>query len=161
MRNVLFDKFISLLFYLSVNCLVSAGASLAEDGVVRSYGGTIYVPTFSYLSRNEPVATTLVVHNIDPSASIRLHSVQFFGSEGAKVMDFLKEPVELQPLQSRDFMIGRRDNTGGTGSNFLVSWTSQELTADPATIALMFGGSGTQGLSFTTFGYVINRNMNQ
>ena len=76
-------------------------------------------------------------------------------------MDFLKEPVELQPLQSRDFMIGRRDNTGGTGSNFLVSWTSQELTADPATIALMFGGSGTQGLSFTTFGYVINRNMNQ
>ncbi len=147
--------------WLAILMLACTGLARADADPLRSYGGAVYVPAFSYLPRSEtavdPLASTLVVHNVDPQRSITLTAVDFFDSTGAKVTAFLQEPIRLTPFQSRDFFIGQRAAGGSTGNNFVVRWEAAEAVIEPLMIALMHGGSGTQGLSFTTTGRVIER----
>ncbi len=133
----------------------------SETAVVTSYGGTIYVPALSHVavSANElqPLAATLVIHNVDQKQGIVLTSVQYFGSDGEVLRSFVDTPVPLKPFQSGDFAIGVRENSGGAGANFVVAWTADEPVVEPVANAVMIGGTGTQGLSFRTDGFVIER----
>lgn len=127
----------------------------------RSFGGTIYVPTFSqvYVSRGDqqPLAATLVIHNIDPEHGVTLSQVEFYNSDGELLRSFLDEPVTLKRFQSQNFSIGIHENSGGVGANFIVEWMSEASTIEPIANAIMVGGTGTQGLSFQTNGHVIAR----
>lgn len=153
------------LFCALMSVLVAMGLSgvqaHAENTLIRSVGGTIYIPAFSnaFVSKSDkqPLATILVVHNVDPKSSITLTAVRYYGSDGQVIRTFSNAPIDLTSFQSSDFAIEIRKNTGGAGANFIVEWAAETPVVEPVANALMTGGSGTQGLSFRTDGYVIER----
>lgn len=165
-RAVLIERLIKAglqVVHALVMLLCTATISLAEESLTRSFGGLIYVPTFSHVhvssNDQQPLAVTLVVHNIDASHEITLSKVDFFNSDGDLIRRFLDEAVTLKRFQSQNFAISIQENSGGVGANFVVEWTSKSSTLEPAANAIMVGGTGTQGLSFQTTGHVIARKM--
>jgi len=132
-----------------------------KDLLALAYGETIYVPAFSRIltheNRRQPLASTLVVHNVDPSNSIKLTSVRYYDESGALVRNFLDEPHILIPFASKDFLTELSETQGGVGANYIVEWEAKNPTLGPIAEAVMIGGTGTHGISFTSRGRVIAR----
>jgi len=55
-------------------------------------------------------------------------------------------------MATADFVIQRKDKTGGPGANFLVEWSSEEDVDEPVIEAVMIGQHGNAGISFTGAG---------
>ena len=138
-----------------------ASVSQAEDQHPgeRSVGQTIYVPAYSHVftheQKRQPLASTLLVHNVDPVVPIVVTRVRYHNEAGEVVRDLLDAPVDLAPFQSGDFLVPINDDTGGVGANFVVEWTSDQPALGPLTESVMIGGTGTHGISFTARGKVI------
>ncbi len=99
----------------------------------------------------------MVVHNVDPDRKIKIMLVDYFDRSGTKVKSFLSEPVTLDPFGSQSFLVPINEQVGGFGANYLVEWMADEPAPPPAVEAVMIGGSGTLGLSFSSTGIVIER----
>lgn len=121
----------------------------------------VYVPAYSQvLTRDggaQPLATTMAVHNVDPNMEIEIALVEYFDRSGKKVKSFLSEPISLGPFESRSFLVPIDEQVGGFGANFLLEWSTEKPAIPPAVESVMIGGSGTQGLSFSSTGIVIER----
>ena len=118
----------------------------------------IYVPAYvsvlTQADRSEPLAATLVVHNVDPEQNISVTQIDFHDNLGVKLSSHLPAPVILRPFASTSALIPLRSD-GGVGANFLVSWNSSDPALPPVVEAIMVGGNGTQGISVKTSGQVI------
>ena len=119
----------------------------------------IYVPVYShvYFEGGAPYSleTTLSVRNIRPDRAVYLRSVNYFDTNGALVKTHLDRTIHLSPLQTIEFLVERRDSTGGSGANFLVEWAGERETDSPLVEAVMVGTAGTQGISFGRKGFEI------
>ena len=123
-------------------------------------GEVVYVPVYSHIFQREkaskqPLSSTLAIHNVDPSKSIRITSVRYYDHAGTKLKDYIDVPRSLGPFASASFVVDIREDRGGVGANFIVEWEATEKVVSPIAEAIMIGGSGTQGLSFVTRGKVI------
>ena len=163
-------KFLTFCRLLFAPCLISVliaitgpGVASADDSrsLIRAYAETIYVPAYShvFISQNmrQPLASTLVVHNVDPKRAISLISVRYHNQAGALLREFLDEPRELQSFASSNFLTVINDDAGGVGANYIVEWEAKEAAISPTVEAIMIGGSGTHGISFSSVGRVIDR----
>jgi len=119
---------------------------------------TVYVPVYSsiYLGldvRKQMVdlAATLSIRNISPQLPIVVTFVRYYDSAGQLVREYVKDPAELGPLASAEFIVPRAD-TSGPGANFLVQWVGPEAVDEPIIEAVMIGQSGNAGVSFTSPG---------
>ena len=117
----------------------------------------VYVPAYSaiYWGFDEQVAelaVTLSIRNVNPKDSIVVQSAKYFDSEGKEIREFVTSPSSLGPLATADFVIPRRDTSGGTGANFLVEWSSATDVDQPVIEAVMTGQHGNAGVSFTSTG---------
>jgi hypothetical protein len=101
------------------------------------------------------LAATVSIRNVSAQHSIVLTFVRYYDSAGVLVREYLKEPGELGPLASVEFVVQRADTTGGPGANFLVQWVGPAETDEPIIEAVMIGQSGNAGISFTSPGRVI------
>lgn len=135
----------------------------ARDFLQKALGETIYVPAysriFSHPNRSDLLAATLAVHNIDPTATLTLKSVDYHGEDGKLLRKILEAPVDLHPLQSKTVLIPINDTTGGVGANFLIVWTAEQPALSPIAEAIMTSGSGGPGPSFSSRGRVIERRL--
>ena len=142
-------------------CLLASPPALAQDLLEKVLGETIYVPAysrvFSHPNRSDLLAATLAVHNVDPSTSLILKSVDYHDEDGTLLRSVLEKPVELAPLQSKTVLIPINDTSGGVGANFLIVWTSDQPALSPIAEAIMTSGSGGPGPSFSSRGRVIER----
>ncbi len=122
---------------------------------------TIYIPAPSKVQTKEKsvqqLASTLVVHNVDPDTTITLVSVASYDETGKLFDDRLPEAVPLAPFASKSFLTAIDDDRGGTGANYLLEWRSDAGACSPVAVAVMIGGAGTQGISFSLEGRVIER----
>jgi hypothetical protein len=123
---------------------------------------TVYVPVYSniYLGidvtqKNSELAVTVSVRNVSAQHPIVLNFVRYYDSAGKLVREYLKEPAELGPLASAEFVIQRADRAGGPGANFLVQWVGQSDVDEPLIEAVMIGQNGNAGISFTSPGRAI------
>jgi hypothetical protein len=117
----------------------------------------VYVPVYSsiYWGMNEQVpdlAVTLSIRNLSPQYPIAVHSVRYNDSNGKMVREYLERPGSLGPLATADFVIQRRDRSGGTAASFLVEWSSRHDVDDPVIEAVMVGQHGNASISFTSQG---------
>lgn len=146
---------ISLLFFHG-----SATASGSGDAI-QARSETVYVPAYSHIHTHQKIrqalASTLVVHNVDPQVTIDLVSVRYHDRDGKLVKEFLTDPTTLQPFQSNSFLTPISETAGGVGANYVVEWRASECVLPPVIEAVMIGGSGTHGISFTSPGRVIAR----
>lgn len=154
----------ALTFLTGVFAVLAGPPAWAEDTsepCIRAVAETVYVPAFSRIHTqerdNQPLASTLVIHNVDPMHSIELTAVSFHDETGKLVEEFLAAPLVLTPFASKDFLTEIRDDRGGIGANYLLRWTSENASCSPEVMAVMIGGNGTHGISFALSGRVISR----
>jgi hypothetical protein len=129
---------------------------------------TVYVPVYSsiYLGldvRQKVVelAATVSIRNVSARYPIVLNFVRYYDSGGKLVREYLKDPAELGPLATVEFVIQRADTAGGPGANFLVQWMGQSDVDEPLVEAVMIGQSGNAGISFTSIGRVVKNEPTQ
>ena len=120
----------------------------------------VYVPVYShvYFEGGAPylLETTLSIRNIDPDQAIYLTSVDYFDTDGKLVNTYLDQTIRLGPLQTIEFLVERRDSTGGSGANFLIEWLGERDSNKPLIEAVMVGTAGTNGISFGRTGIEIS-----
>jgi len=120
----------------------------------------VYVPVYShvYYQGGSPyqLETTLSIRNTDLDQAIYLNSVDYFDTSGKLVKTYLDRPIRLRPLQTIEFLVERRDSSGGSGANFLVAWLSELQVDKPLVEAIMVGTAGTQGICFARTGIQIS-----
>ena len=129
---------------------------------------TVYVPVYSsiYLGLDIrqkliELAATVSIRNVSAQYPVVLNFVRYYDSAGKLVREYLKEPSELGPLASVEFVIQRADVAGGPGANFLVQWVGQSDVDEPLIEAVMIGQSGNAGISFTSAGRIIKNEPRQ
>jgi hypothetical protein len=152
---------IALLFGMATSTLAAqdTNPTTMEPSEPR-IGEVIYVPVYSHIfqgdkASKQPLSSTLVIHNIDPSKPIQVTSVRYYDHSGAQIKEYTDEPLTLGPFASANFVVGIGEDRGGVGANFIVEWQANEALESPIVQAIMSGGTGTQGLSFVTQGKVI------
>ena len=101
------------------------------------------------------LTVTLSIRNIDPERQIKITIVNYCETQGKLLKNFLDTPVILNPLESVRYIIPERDESGGSGANFIVEWKSDKFVNPPIVESIMIGTKTQQGVSFTSRGRVI------
>lgn len=137
---------------------VTVAAEKSDNGPVytTSHAHTIYVPVYShiYALGGTPVLleTTLSVRNTDPKRRVVITSINYYDTKGNMVEAYLDGNLVLGPLESSEVLIKKRDIRGGSGANFMVTWSSDEPVHLPSVQAVMVGGEGDSTIAFRTNG---------
>ena len=125
-------------------------------------GQTIFVPAYSEIyfasnNRTLDLAVTLSIHNADFTNPIIITSVRYYNTQGSLVREYAPQSQRLDALATATFFVDAGEETGGVGTNFVVEWVAEQPVYEPVVEALMINTSGSQGLSFTSPGRVINQ----
>jgi hypothetical protein len=125
-------------------------------------GEIIYVPIYSSIfssdrKKTTELTATMSIHNVDLKNPITIKKVDYYNGRGALVKKYLDNPLELNPLETRQFIIEQEDKAGGTGANFIVEWVSGYDVISPVIEAVMISTSSQLGISFTTSGKVVKK----
>lgn len=148
---------------LSLGLLFAATSPLiAADPLQPTTGQTVYIPAYSHIyhgNKETPLllSVTLSIRNIDLKGSLTVRSVNYHETEGALVKQYIKEPVVLGPLGSIRYVVPQKDNSGGSGANFIVEWYSDTPVNPPILESVMIGTQSQLGISFTSRGVAIQR----
>lgn len=135
-------------------CAFLMGSSLPALAEM-SKGQTLYVPCYSHIyhgvkTRPFDLTITLAVRNSDPRRTMRLVSVDYFGSDGKLLKRFLGSETSMGPLSTREFTVEQNDTSGGAGASFVVRWRSDVAMNEPVVESVMIGTANSQGISFTS-----------
>jgi hypothetical protein len=95
---------------------------------------------------------TLSIRNIDPVHPIEITLVDYYKTQGELLKKYIDTPMTLKPLESLRYIIPEKDESGGSGANFIVEWHSEKLVNRPIIESIMIGTQSTQGISFTSRG---------
>jgi hypothetical protein len=124
-------------------------------------GHTLYVPVYSHVysgqGREEALEVTLSLRNTDSEHPIVIDSIRYYGNEGTLLREYLDGPILLDPLASTDFLVERRDRSGGVGANFLVEWSAEETVTAPLVEAVMVGVEGSRAFAFARPGIPLRK----
>ena len=132
----------------------------ADDDIVTTNGQTIYVPAYSHIysgDRERPflLTVTLSIRNIDPTHQIKITRVDYYQTQGKYLKSYLEKPIILGPLESIRYVVPEKDESGGSGANFIVVWASDKRVNSPIVESIMIGTQYQQGVSFTSRGRAI------
>ncbi len=132
----------------------------AKDRIELSEGQILYVPAYSHIyigNKANPylLTVTLSIRNIDPLHPITLTAVDYYGTEGQLIKQYLDKPLTITCLASTRYIIMSKDKEGGSGANFMVKWSSKKQVNPPIVESIMIGTQSQQGISFTSRGQVI------
>ncbi|NTU92882.1 MAG: DUF3124 domain-containing protein [Chlorobiaceae bacterium] len=152
----------TMLFFMSLPGLAAGIAATAFP----STGQTVYVPAYSHIymgDRQQPfyLTATVSVRNTDPSGTIVVHSVDYYGSSGTLIKRFVPRALLLRPLGSLRFIVNESDKSGGSGASFLVQWSSSSPVSQPLIETIMIGTGMQQGISFTSRGQAVREEPQQ
>lgn len=141
---------------------IHAPPAVAADELNLVTGQLVYVPAYSDIyidsaGRTIDLAITLSVRNTDPEQPIVVTALRYYNTAGTLVRDYLEQPLALAPLASHHVVIDRRDDTGGVGASFLVTWGAETQVYEPVIEAVMVSTALQQGLSLISVGRVISQ----
>lgn len=128
-------------------------------------GQTVYVPVYSHILHGNrdakgkpqslPLSSMLSIRNTDPGNPMVVRSVRYYDTEGRLLRELVTAPVTLGPMGSTDLFVENKDDTGGTGANFLVVWTAARPIATPIIETVNAYFFGPHSMAFTSPGKVI------
>jgi len=155
MTQFLHYRCIFALFVLITTLQVPLHA--ADKNIGLSKGQRVYVPAYSHIysgNRARPflLTVTLSIRNIDPTHRIEISLADYYETQGRLLKKFIDKPLILEPLGSERYIIPERDESGGSGANFIVEWSSDKLVNPPIIESVMIGAQSSQGISFTSRG---------
>ncbi len=117
---------------------------------------TIYVPIYSDIYNRTKdtkvyLTATLSIRNTSEADTLFLSRVDYYDTGGMLVRKYLVQSIYLKPLETIDYVIEEKDDSGGAGANFIIDWYASKPMR-PIFQAVMLGGVGNQAFSFTTEG---------
>ncbi len=127
----------------------------------KTVGQTLYVPVYSHIysegGRPLLLETTVSIRNIDPSHAITLVSLEYYGTDGKLIREFLRNPVLLGSLATAEYLVEKREISGGSGANFVLEWHAEDRAIPPLVEAVMVGNEQQRSLAFTSRARVISQ----
>ncbi|MDO9042745.1 MAG: DUF3124 domain-containing protein [Desulfocapsaceae bacterium] len=132
----------------------------ADEAIMLSKGQMLYVPAYSHIYAGNRelqllLTVTLSIRNVDIKQSITITAVDYYGTKGEILKNYLDKNVVLGPLESTRYIIPYKDKAGGSGANFVVVWKSEKSVNLPIVECVMIGAEGQQGISFVSRGQAI------
>lgn len=120
----------------------------------------VYIPIYSdifYVDAKHTfsLTATLSIRNTSFKDSIYVFSIDYYNSQGEKVRRYNESTLLIKPMESVEFVVDNKDDTGGVGANFVVDWGGKLNVQRPYFQGIMIGTMGQQGISFTTEGIVV------
>jgi len=120
----------------------------------------VYIPIYSdiyYVDSKHTfsLTATLSIRNTSFKDSIYVFSIDYYNSAGQKVRRYNESTLMVKPMESVEFVVENKDDTGGVGANFVVEWGAKPGAQKPYFQGIMIGTTSQQGISFTTEGIVI------
>ena len=135
----------------------------------------VYVPVYSHVYYQEgspyPLETTLSLRNVDPERNLYITRIDYYNTEGSRIRSLLKEPIELDPLETIEFLVERKDSSGVVfedlnGNSFYDIGEGRSgvrvdvegslfyaISSDSGGYSVPVDGSGTYDVSFTSSSY--------
>ena len=134
----------------------------ACDKLEISDGELVYVPAYSHIysaNSEQPflLTVTLSIRNTDPDNSIQITKVDYYETQGKLLIQYLDSVIVLGPLESLRYVVPEKDESGGSGANFLVSWQADKKVNQPIVESIMIGTQMQQGVSFLSRGQVLSQ----
>jgi len=121
-----------------------------------SYGKTylsVYSQIYSLSEHKTQGLTAMIsMRNTSETDTIFLLRAEYFDTQGVSVKSYFDAPVYLLPMETVEIVIEEKDNSGGTGSNFIFEWQIPKNCPEPFFEGVMSSVLSQQGLSFTTQG---------
>jgi hypothetical protein len=153
-NRIPFKFFIIVLF---ASLLLTAASYAADKEIGWSKGQLVYVPAYSHIYSvhgEKPflLTVTLSIRNIDPKNSIKIISADYYETKGKLIKNYIEKPVVLKPLEAIRYVVPRKDESGGSGANFLVEWLSDKKVNPPIIESIMISTQMQRGVSFTSRG---------
>lgn len=120
----------------------------------------VYLPIYGDIYYRDAQHTfsltvTLSIRNTSFSDSIYIFAIDYYNSQGRKIRRFNDAAFMVKPMESVEFVVDDKDNSGGVGANFVVEWGAAQGVQPPFIQGVMIGTTGQQGISFTTEGIEI------
>ncbi len=114
----------------------------------------VYAPIYShvYAHGGKPILleVTLSIRNTDIDVPMLVNEVNYYDTDGNQVRRYIDAPIVIAPLATIEFLVEQRDYEGGSGANFVVSWTSEKPVNDPLIEAVMVGSGENDTVSFVS-----------
>lgn len=152
-------------FLACLLALAAAALPARADEPRQSRGQTVYVPVYSHIwhgnldSRQKPqmllLSSMLSIRNTDPHTALVVRSVRYYDTNGKLLREFMAQPATLGPMASTDVFVEHKDDSGGTGANFLVEWSAERPIAEPVIETVNAYFFGPHSLAFTSQGRAI------
>jgi len=121
-----------------------------------TYGKTylsVYSQIFSLSEHKTQSLTAMIsMRNTSETDTIYLLRAEYFDTHGNSVRNYFEDPIYLAPLETTEIVIEEKDDSGGTGSNFIFEWQIPKNCPEPFFEGVMSSILSQQGLSFTTQG---------
>ncbi|WP_432410717.1 DUF3124 domain-containing protein [Rasiella sp. SM2506] len=114
---------------------------------------SIYSQIFLRTDQDETDLTaTVSLHNPNTTDSIYINKAVYYNTEGTAIRNYFEKAIFVRPMETVQIVIDGVDNEGGTGANFMFSWSIKPNTREPLFEAVMISTYGQQGISFVTEG---------
>ncbi len=122
--------------------------------------GSSYLSVYSEIysnteKRTHSLTVTVSIRNINTSKKIYLTKADYYDTHGSLLTSYVKNPIEVLPLETIEIVIDKSQSLGGTGGNFIFDWAKENNSSSPIFEGIMISTSGQQGISFTTNGVSI------
>lgn len=136
---------------------VFPGEVLVDGKTGLCKGQRIYVPAYSHIysgNRERPflLTVTLSIRNIDPAHEMVIVLADYYETQGELLKRYVDKPLTLDPLESVRYVVPEKDESGGSGANFIVEWKAEQPVNPPIVESIMIGTKAQQGISFTSRG---------
>lgn len=130
-------------------------ASLSKtDSLVQ---GMSYLSVYSEIyseteHRTHNLTSTISMRNTNLKDTIYINKAEYFDTRGNSIRTYFDFPIYIKPMETVEIVIDEKDESGGTGANFLFQWSMKPASHEPYFEGVMISTSGQQGLSFTSQG---------
>ena len=149
---------------LITRILVAAACTLpglsAAQSLPSYLSQVLYLPIYSHVyhgdldERGKPVQTLLSAHvsirNMNTNRALKLLYARYYDTDGKLLKEFVPNPIVIPPLGTHELFVPKSDESGGSGANFLISWSAETSVNPPLVEALHADIQPSRTLIFTT-----------
>ena len=138
----------------------ASGQTPGQPSPYRLAGQVLYLPIYSHVwhgetgSKGRPAKTlvsiSVSIRNTDPAKSIRVTSAQYYDTDGKRLKEYVPSPKTIGPMGTYEIFVPRSDDTGGSGANFVISWTSDTPVNPPIVEGFHANLPAGRSFAFTT-----------
>ena len=153
------------------SALIALSAGLASgtahaQSLPSAMSQVLYLPIYSHIyhgdldPQGKPVQTLLSAHvsirNTNTGKPLKLHYARYYDTQGRLLKEYVPNPVVIPPLGTHELFVPLSDASGGSGANFLISWSADTSVNPPLVEALHADIQTTRTLTFLTSGRPIH-----